>query len=1012
MPHDGREYYVIAEDGRGYGMKVEDGNALVDVGGLGLSPLTEADVVAHVRAAWRAGGGGTIVTANVDILRAVIRDRSLAELVAGASLVVADGMPLVWASRLMGEPLPQRVAGSSLVFSLSEAAAEDGRSIFMLGGDPGVPEAAGCALQSRFPGLRVVGSAAPPVGFEETEHGMAELVRAVTAAAPDLVFVGLGFPKQERTIQRLRTALPDAWYLGCGAGIPMAAGQFRRAPVAVQRLGMEWLYRLALEPRRLARRYLRDDLPFAFTLLSGALRRRLAARRTRRAIADAPSAQPGQAGESRPLAVVIVTYASAEVIADCLTALPAALAGTVATRVVVVDNASPDNTTEIVARTAPHAEIVRRAGNDGFAAGVNAGLAATAGCDVLVLNPDVRLAPGCVAPLREALAQPGTGITVPRLTDADGVRHHSLRRRPTVLRAFGEAVLGGTRAGRIPALGALVLDPRRYARYGTVDWAVGAAWLISADCVDAVGDLDERYFLYSEETEYMLRAADQGFAVRYQPDALAVHLGGEQSSVPWLWALSVANLVRLHRERHGPAAAALMWLTVLLGETMRLALAGSARRQRHLAGVRELLRMRRWPARPAATTEPAGTTDPDDVCYVCFCAQDWWYHNRAHSDFQLMRCIARHRRVLVVNSIGMRMPVPGRSTHTARRILRKLRSVAMLVRRPIPDLPGFHVMSPLPLPFYGTPWLRRINAVLVRAQVRLVCLLLRLRTPVIVTTLPTAWDVVRPMRRRALVFNRSDLHSEFHELNRDAIESMERELLRAADHVLYVSRSLLAEEQALTGSRAHFLDHGVDLKHFRPCEPAELPVDLAEIPEPRVGFFGAMDEHLVDFDLLERVAAELPDVSLVLIGDATQAMGRFDKYPNVYWLGYRPYEQIPAYGSGFAVALMPRLDNRWNRHSNPIKLKEYLALGLPVVSTDFPEVTHYTDRVRVAATQADFVAAIRATLAGGGVGTPQERRNSVRDSSWQARADTVVELAEGRLTAGHAPAYDGPAAHS
>lgn len=965
-------------------MTVVDSPARLDIGGVGLCSLSEAEVVARVRAEWRAVRGGTIVTANVDIVRAVARDPSLAELVANASLVVADGMPLVWAARLMGTKLPERVPGSSLVFSLSEAAAADGRSVFLLGGDPGVPEAAAAVLQTRFPGLRVAGTAAPPRGFEETDHGMDEVVRAVVAAAPDLVLVGLGFPRQERTIRRLRESLPYAWYLGCGAGIPMAAGQFRRAPIVMQRLGMEWLHRLALEPRRLARRYLRDDLPYAITLLSAALRRRLPTpgpgwqgNSTRRR-----TLPPHAAAQRRPLTVVIVTYASSEVIADCLTALPAALRDAGPARVVVVDNASTDDTLDVVAQVAPQAEIVRRICNDGFAAGVNAGLAIAGGSDVLVLNADVRLAAGSIVALRDALAVAGTGIAVPRLVDATGQGQYSLRRRPTVLRALGEALFGGTRAGWIPALGELVLAPGRYERAGTVDWAVGAAWLISSDCIRAVGELDQRYFLYSEETEYMLRAHDRGFTVRYQPDAVATHLGGEQASSPRLWALSAANRVRLHRERHGRIPAVLMRLAVLLGEVLRLLGCRGPDRRRHQAAVRALLRMRRWPV-------------PADPGYVCFAGQDWWYHNRAHSDFQLIRHIAQHRRVLVVNSIGMRMPLPGRNTHTVRRILRKLRSVAMLVRRPIPDLPGFYVMSPLPLPFYGIPWLRRLSAVVVRAQVWMVCLALGLRTPVIMTTLPTAWDVVRPMRRRALVYNRSDRHSEFPESDQATIEGLERGLLINADHVLYVSRSLLAEEQALAGERAYFLDHGVDVENFCLRAETELPADLMAIPEPRVGFFGALDDYLVDFDLLERVAAELPDVSLVLIGDATHPMGRFDRYPNVYWLGYRPYEQIPAYGSGFAVALMPWLDNQWIQHSNPIKLKEYLALGLPVVSTGFAEVAHYTDWVRVALTPVDFVAAIRATLDDGGLRTPEERSASVRGASWKVRAHTVIGLVEG-----------------
>jgi glycosyltransferase involved in cell wall biosynthesis len=277
-----------------------------------------------------------------------------------------------------------------------------------------------------------------------------------------------------------------------------------------------------------------------------------------------------------------------------------------------------------------------------------------------------------------------------------------------------------------------------------------------------------------------------------------------------------------------------------------------------------------------------------------------------------------------------------------------------------------------------------------------VCLALGMRAPVIVTTLPTAWDVVRPMQRHSLVFNRSDRHSEFPEADFATIERLERELLRGADHVLYASRSLLASERALTGHRAHFLDHGVDIEHFRRRETAELPVDLAEIPEPRIGFFGALDDFLVDFDLLERIAAELPDVSLVLIGDATHPMDRFEKYPNVHWLGFHPYEQIPAYGSGFAVGIMPWLGNSWIAHVNPVKLKEYLALGLPVVGTPFAEIAYYADRVRVAATPAYFVDTIRSSLADGGTGSPQERRGSVLTAAWEARSDELVRLVEGQ----------------
>jgi N-acetylglucosaminyldiphosphoundecaprenol N-acetyl-beta-D-mannosaminyltransferase len=253
--------------------------ARVRVGAVDVCAISETEVAEHMSQAWRAGLGGSIVTANVDIVRAATRDSTLAELVSRAELVVADGMPVVWAGRLAGVRVPERVTGASLVFTLAGRAAADSRSVYLLGGDPGVPEEAARVLRERYPGLKVVGTDSPPFGFEADRDAVREVVGRVVAAAPDLVLVGLGFPKQERLIGRLRAELPAAWYLGCGAGIPMAAGQFSRAPEALQRVGGEWLHRLALEPRRLARRYLRDDIPFACTLLVRALRTRF--RRTR-----------------------------------------------------------------------------------------------------------------------------------------------------------------------------------------------------------------------------------------------------------------------------------------------------------------------------------------------------------------------------------------------------------------------------------------------------------------------------------------------------------------------------------------------------------------------------------------------------------------------------------------------------------------------------------------------------------------------------------------------------------
>ncbi len=247
----------------------------VDVGGVGLDRLTEVQLVRLVAKGWKQARGGSIVTPNVDIWRQLRGDVASAELVARAHLVVADGMPLVWASRIAGTALPERIAGSSLVERLCSLAACESRSAFVIGGGvEGAAEAAAQALAERHRGLRIVGVLAPPFGFEHSATLSAEVLTQVRQSAADLVLVGLGFPKQERLAEQLLQQMPQTWFLGCGGGIAMAAGFTRRCPPWAQRLGVEWMVRLWQEPRRLAHRYLIDDLPAAVLLLAISLVRR------------------------------------------------------------------------------------------------------------------------------------------------------------------------------------------------------------------------------------------------------------------------------------------------------------------------------------------------------------------------------------------------------------------------------------------------------------------------------------------------------------------------------------------------------------------------------------------------------------------------------------------------------------------------------------------------------------------------------------------------------------------
>jgi exopolysaccharide biosynthesis WecB/TagA/CpsF family protein len=243
--------------------------------GVSFDAVTEADAVAAIVAASRAGRGGWVVTPNVDIMRALDRDPQLRTLVASADLVVADGMPLIWASRLAGRPLPERVTGAAMIWSLTGAAGRAGLSVYLLGGAPGVPEQARAVLEAPPVGGLFAGVHSPPIGFDTTPDGYAEVARRLATEPADIVFCGFGFPKQERLIAHLRPLFPRTWFVGCGAAIAFAAGDVRRAPGWMQGTGLEWLYRLYAEPRRLARRYLVDDLPYAAGLLTGTALRRL-----------------------------------------------------------------------------------------------------------------------------------------------------------------------------------------------------------------------------------------------------------------------------------------------------------------------------------------------------------------------------------------------------------------------------------------------------------------------------------------------------------------------------------------------------------------------------------------------------------------------------------------------------------------------------------------------------------------------------------------------------------------
>jgi exopolysaccharide biosynthesis WecB/TagA/CpsF family protein len=253
----------------------------VELFGIRIDNVTMPEALEQVRRLLAGPGRHIVVTPNVDHVVRLARDEAFRWAYGRASLVVADGMPLIWASRLLGDPLKERVTGSDMVPQVCRLAEEGGYPIYLLGAMPGVAEEAIRRLRRRHPSLRIVGHYAPPLGFERDAEACADIVRRINLAKPAILLIGLGPAKQEKWIAQHLDVLDIRMAFCIGAGIDFLAGNVERAPRWMQRSGLEWLFRLAREPRRLWRRYLVEDMAFLGLFLREC--RRPKARRPREA---------------------------------------------------------------------------------------------------------------------------------------------------------------------------------------------------------------------------------------------------------------------------------------------------------------------------------------------------------------------------------------------------------------------------------------------------------------------------------------------------------------------------------------------------------------------------------------------------------------------------------------------------------------------------------------------------------------------------------------------------------
>ena len=251
--------------------------ARLSIGGVGFDDVTMSEAVEQILAMVRKGIAPSMVcTGNLDHLVLLEGDAAFRDLYNNAELVLADGWPVLLLSKLAaarngGRVISERVTGSDLFWELGHASEVTGLRLFFLGGMPGTADAAARKLAERYPGVHVCGTYCPPFETFHTAEEQTNIEAIVRRAAPDVLLVGLGAPKQEKWIAAHKDRLGVPVSVGVGGTFEMASGVVKRAPLWTQQIGMEWAFRLLQDPRRLARRYLGKDLPFLARLIASAL---------------------------------------------------------------------------------------------------------------------------------------------------------------------------------------------------------------------------------------------------------------------------------------------------------------------------------------------------------------------------------------------------------------------------------------------------------------------------------------------------------------------------------------------------------------------------------------------------------------------------------------------------------------------------------------------------------------------------------------------------------------------
>jgi glycosyltransferase involved in cell wall biosynthesis len=381
-----------------------------------------------------------------------------------------------------------------------------------------------------------------------------------------------------------------------------------------------------------------------------------------------------------------------------------------------------------------------------------------------------------------------------------------------------------------------------------------------------------------------------------------------------------------------------------------------------------------------------------DAPTIVYFGNDWAAENRT-SSHHVARWLAARHRVIYVECPGLRAP-----KGTGRDLRKLVRKVRLALAGPRPQPEGLSVLTLLQIPLHRFAWVRRANRALLLVSLRRLLRRLRVRAPVTWFVVPHLASVAGRLGERLSVYYCIDDYASLPDVDAPSVRAMDEELTRRADLVFVASGTLLATKAALN-PETHLAPHGVDFEHFvRAQDPGlQVPDDVAHLPRPIVGFFGLI-ERWIDLGLVAYLAEKRPQWTFLMIGRVAVPDAEVPRRRNLVFLGRRPYETLPAYGKAFAAAIIPYRLTSQVLHANPIKLREYLAMGKPIVSVSTPEIDGFAPHVRIAHDRDAFLSHLDAVVEAGLTSAQIEAQTALASTmTWDANLRRVLARVEARL---------------